>query len=782
MTGSAGGPGTSGATLVEAMAAAWAALARAGDGTVAPVAILWTDPSSEWAAMWPTVLASGTSALRLGTYEPATHTGPAIWIRAALAGALPDVPVGPCPVVYLPGVARDRLRAGPECPAEWQPLVELLFRGTTWHHRTNYDDWTVAGYLGSGAEYGGLGLDVARDQATRAAAVRAVATLATAPLDRLQGKRLEASDFDTLHLPDPVVSLLEWLERGDAVRTASSPEAWGALRSLARAQFGVDPDTADPAVVARSLTDPSSRLDPVWHRFADAPGKYPRVVDHLRALGPAAAGLFTDEKRFPAANDVDEAAVRSALASLPAHAPASARDSVKALEAAHARRRDWTWAALGQAPMARALEPLARLAAATAAGPVATDATGIASWYAGTGWHADAAALQALRHATGADAALLRTVVRTLYLPWLEQVSGAFQAAAGPNPAATLAPSGTTAPEAGECLVFVDGLRFDVAAALRDALASDDLAVAVSHRVAPYPSVTGTAKPFAAGVADALDRSSARAEDFEPRVLATGQAATGDRLRALLGEAGVTVLTEVGGPLSPEARGWLEVGTIDKRGHDGGLDLVVHLDDEVDEAARVVAGLLAAGWRRVRVVTDHGWLLVPGSLPYRPLPKAVAADQWARAALPDEGAAPDAPLRAWHWNPLVSVASPPGVSSFRPNVAYAHGGLSPQESVVPELVVTASGGGPRVAIREVTWNRLSCRVTVETGGQSVRVALRTVWRDPASTIGGPSQPVGASGSIRVPVSDEHEGKAVAVVAIDGAGTVVARASTNVGGA
>ena len=764
------------------MAAAWASLARAGDGTVAPVAVLWTDPSSEWNALWPALLASGTSAVRLGAYDPATRTGPAIWIRAALAGALPDVTLGPCPVVYLPGIARDRLRAGPECPPEWQPLVELLFRGTGWHHRTNYDDWTVAGYLGSGVEYGGLGLDVARDHDTRAAAVRSLPTLATAPLDRLRGKRLEASDFDTLHLPDPVVSLLEWLEHGEAARTGATPEVWGALRSLARTQFGVDPETADPAVVVRSLTDPSSRLDPVWHRFADAPHRYPRVVGHLRALGPAAADLFTDEKRFPASNDADEAAVRSALASLPAHAPASARDTVKALEATHARRRDWTWAALGQAPMARALEPLARLAASTAAGADVANAPGIASWYARTGWRADAAALQALRHATGADAALLRNVVHTLYLPWLEQAAGAFQEAAGPNPVATLAPSGTTAPEAGECLVFVDGLRFDVAAALRDALVSDDLAVAVSHRVAPYPSVTGTAKPFAAGVAGAIDRSSARAEDFEPRVLATGQAATGGRLRALLGEAGVTVLTGVGAPPSPEARGWLETGTIDKRGHDGGLDLVVHLDDEVDAAARVVAGLMTAGWRRVRVVTDHGWLLVPGNLPYRTLPRAVAADQWARAALPDEGSAPDAPLRAWHWNPLVLIASPPGVASFRPNVAYAHGGLSPQESVVPELVVTAGGDRPRVAIREVAWNRLSCRVTLETGGQAVRVALRTAWRDPSTTIGGPSQPVGASGSVRVPVSDEHEGKAVAVVAIDGAGTVLARASTNVGGA
>ena len=28
-----------------------------------------------------------------------------------------------------------------------------------------------------------------------------------------------------------------------------------------------------------------------------------------------------------------------------------------------------------------------------------------------------------------------------------------------------------------------------------------------------------------------------------------------------------------------------------------------------------ITELLAAGWKRVRVVTDHGWLLLPGGLP-----------------------------------------------------------------------------------------------------------------------------------------------------------------------
>ncbi len=34
-----------------------------------------------------------------------------------------------------------------------------------------------------------------------------------------------------------------------------------------------------------------------------------------------------------------------------------------------------------------------------------------------------------------------------------------------------------------------------------------------------------------------------------------------------------------------------------------------------------IEALLGAGWREVRVVTDHGWLWLPGGLPKVDLPK-----------------------------------------------------------------------------------------------------------------------------------------------------------------
>ena len=41
----------------------------------------------------------------------------------------------------------------------------------------------------------------------------------------------------------------------------------------------------------------------------------------------------------------------------------------------------------------------------------------------------------------------------------------------------------------------------------------------------------------------------------------------------------------------------------------------------------------------------------------------------------------------WHWNPVLRIASPPGIGAFVANTEYAHGGVSLQECVIPELIV-----------------------------------------------------------------------------------------------
>ena len=52
-------------------------------------------------------------------------------------------------------------------------------------------------------------------------------------------------------------------------------------------------------------------------------------------------------------------------------------------------------------------------------------------------------------------------------------------------------------------------------------------------------------------------------------------------------------------------------------GHKLGARLAGQIADGVAEIAEIVLRLARQG-RRVRVVTDHGWLLMPGGLPFLP--------------------------------------------------------------------------------------------------------------------------------------------------------------------
>ncbi len=112
------------------------------EGQERPVAILWTDPKEEWRPLLETLLVNLEELLVLGNYDPARRTGPAIWIRCLVDRVLkePLLPEDRAPILYLPGVSRQDLRAGEECPDALRPLVELLYRGCLWIQQ-NGKDW-----------------------------------------------------------------------------------------------------------------------------------------------------------------------------------------------------------------------------------------------------------------------------------------------------------------------------------------------------------------------------------------------------------------------------------------------------------------------------------------------------------------------------------------------------------------------------------------------------------------------------------------------------------------
>ena len=234
-------------------------------------------------------------------------------------------------------------------------------------------------------------------------------------------------------------------------------------------------------------------------------------------------------------------------------------------------------------------------------------------------------------------------------------------------------------------------------------------------------------------------------------------------------------------PKQGSTGGWLETGKLDELGHKLGVRLAAQIDNELEMLLDQMTGLIESGWTRIRIVTDHGWLLVPGGLEHFEVPKHLTSTKWSRAATVRGDAKPDVPIYPWHWNPHVRIASPPGARSFVRNTEYSHGGISPQECIVPELVVERGGGGTSASITAVAWRGMRCRVSVTTNDPTVRVDLRTNWKQATTSIAASAKEVGPAGEQSLAVADDsHEGHAAMVVVVDGTGNVLDRKATTVG--
>jgi hypothetical protein len=193
--------------------------------------------------------------------------------------------------------------------------------------------------------------------------------------------------------------------------------------------------------------------------------------------------------------------------------------------------------------------------------------------------------------------------------------------------------------------------------------------------------------------------------------------------------------------------------------------------------------LLEAGWREVRVVTDHGWLLLPGGLSKAELPEHLTEVRKGRCARLKPGATTELQTVPWSLDPQVSVAVAPGTSAFEAGKEYEHGGLSPQECVVPVLTVKPSRAVEPLSanIENIKWIGLRCRVIVEGAPEGATVDLRSRAANPASSLARPKA-LGSKGTTSLFVEDDRrEGEGILVVVLGSDGQVLAQTATMVGG-
>ena len=222
-----------------------------------------------------------------------------------------------------------------------------------------------------------------------------------------------------------------------------------------------------------------------------------------------------------------------------------------------------------------------------------------------------------------------------------------------------------------------------------------------------------------------------------------------------MADAGVQVLgtSELG---EPAGVAWTEAGELDHRGHHHGLRLAHEVDGEVQRIASRIEDLLGAGWTRVTVVTDHGWLLVPGGLPKNEnLPIAVTDTKKGRCARVKEGADPLVPTVPWHWDSDVRIAVAPGISCFEANQTYEHGGVSPQECVVPRLTVSRGESETAGAvITSMKWRGLMLIVEFSGLPDGATIDLRIAAGAAQTSIADTAGVTGGQGKAILLVGDE----------------------------
>ena len=489
---------------------------------------------------------------------------------------------------------------------------------------------------------------------------------------------------------------------------------------------------------------------------------------------------------WPQWNEQREQSLRKELLKLsdmPAH---EARLQIKELESKHEERRSLVWAELGEAALACSLKHLAEMADLTTNPFTAGTIKDLTGAYLCCGWRIDDAVVRALAWVTKQeDFNAVTAAIRAVYLPWAEDSARYLQKVVDrdgyPLKKDDLKPPALG--KAQECMFFVDGLRFDLAKRLSEILESRKLNVEETPVWAALPSVTATGKPAVTPVAHLIG-GKVSTFDFEPCDMATGKSLKGGYyLHKLLGDAGWQ-LPEKSGELFPKGPAWSEFGNIDHEGHEHGCKLAARVESILIGIADRIEQWIANGFTSIRVVTDHGWLIMPGGLPKTELPSALTENQWGRCAALKAGASTDERRYPWFWNVHQEFALADGISCYRAGMEYAHGGLSLQECLTLRLDVTSgrkTESQQTVQISDVAWKGMRCKVAVEGEANGLSLDLRTQPGNPASSIVMSVKPFKNDGTSSVVVeNDDLANQEATIVIINETGHLIAQRKTEIG--
>ncbi|HPD66439.1 MAG TPA: BREX-1 system phosphatase PglZ type B [Bacteroidia bacterium] len=746
---------------------------------VKPEVILWPDPEKQWSEVIPIMQEDLPQLISYGKYNPDQKQGPSIWIKCMVARVLPEAnwDEKATPIIYLPGVSKSDLRNVENARLEFQPLLEYQYTGTMFVQE-NGKEWTILAFMENPVQ--GLGLKVAKDDSTKNALKKGLPRIFR-DAEIFEGKTIIDCDFLNNQLfPDIIHNILKWMCSGDNFLQGMQQDKREVFINICKTQYDFTPDYKNIFSIAEKLGTQRNQWKHVWQMYAIAPGKYPEIEGLLRSAKPEdmGAGVFAiPEESWPQVNEKYEDELRASLEKVAKLAPDKVLSKLKELNNQHQKRRSWVWSELGYSPLCCSLPLLVGMAEIILKSFPSQSVDEIKDYYITEGYNADQYMRKALASVkSDKDKRVIKSIIRLLYAPWLELITKKFQALIQKDP--SVFTNKTALPEPESYVLFVDAFRFELAKEFEECLIKIGYKTNLTSAWSAIPTVTPTAKPDVSPIATDVLLSSEFTE-FRPQ-LKKGKDLQNNTFKEAIESVGYSCVKSAD-TINSDEKYWQEIGDIDKKGHDEQSGIVKRIEELFDYVREIIDSAFEKGVKRIKIVTDHGWLLMPGGLPKTQLHDGLTETRWGRCALIKEGVKSELLQLPWRWNPSVFIAYAPGISFFKANEEYAHGGISVQECLLPVLIVEnviETGLAPKII--NAKWVGLKCAVETENSGKDYTIDIRTKFNDEKTTIVISKNKAVIEDKGSLMVNDEAESQSATIVLLDDKGRIRDKKVTTVG--
>ncbi|SEM42715.1 hypothetical protein SAMN04487770_13841 [Butyrivibrio sp. ob235] len=731
---------------------------------VKPAVILWPDAERRFEYAIKVLQTEMNELFVLGDYNPPEKTGPAIWLRCAMTGTVPiEYPKDRVPVIYMPGVGREKFRPETSEPL-LKPLIPLQYLGRFFSQRSS-KDITPFSFLGNTSE--GIGLDIPDGVEVRETLKLALPVILNMRLSELIDQHIDADYLNGIVAGgDTINSLLGYINSGDDIFQDDVQRL--ALKKLFKSRYGLDLDK-DTQINAAEMLAKHCTLEwkSVWKQYEMAYDTYPKIEEQIRKCYYEPfiiPGKYAkSEEGWPQYNDQQETQLLYSLKNLADKSEEEIIAGIELLEKEHSLRIETLWGRHGQAQIARATAYLDKIVKAFEKRIQGSTINELAEYYRKCGYKADQNALLSLQSTQNDEQmTCIKNLLSGFYKNQIDHVTTAFQKAVEkegyPYTGMDIRYKKNT------CILFVDGLRYDMAKMLEEKLiaSSDEYKVSEKEFWCPFPTVTACGKYAVSPIISELEGTIC--DDYGPVFKDTGIMINSTSFKKRLENKGWIIITDAS--VKEGDYGWCETRSIDKLGHDKQCSMAKQVDMLITEIYNKIVELCNAGWKYIEVVTDHGWLFIPNKMPKCTLPGSMTESNGGRCAKMAEGVPCEYQQVPWSWNSDVEVAAARGIGSFVDGKEYAHGGLSLQECLTLQLEVSRASVVETTEIKNVSWKGMACSFDVSGDVDSIIADIRVAPADSSSSLVDKKKQPDSDGHTRLIVTaDDIEGKSAYIVLI-----------------